>query len=153
MHIKSDGVLLLVIPIRCIDSKFVGGLAEFEALLSGFGFGSLLPVKFTPRLAFFVLGINTTTAAAATTATATATTNNNNDIKKNNKNKSSNNNNNQDGNSISNEACSKSYWETVARDNLRRFIAPDTLRRFTDPINDSAGPNDFSLKIPSQIIP
>ena len=53
-----EGVLLLVLPFRCLESKFIGGLKQFETLLTGFGFVHLVPVKLTPRLAFFVLGVN-----------------------------------------------------------------------------------------------
>jgi hypothetical protein len=36
----------------------VGGFAHFDDLLSSFGFVHLLPLKRTPRLAFYVLGRN-----------------------------------------------------------------------------------------------
>jgi hypothetical protein len=141
-HIKSDGVLLFVIPIRCIESKFIGGLPEFESLLSGFGFCYLLPVKLTPRLAFFVLGINN---GSSSTTTNTNTNSNINSSYKKNKGKS--------GDQINADVHSKSNWVTIARDNMRKFISPATLRRFADSCNDSAGPHEFSLKIPSQIVP
>jgi 25S rRNA (adenine(2142)-N(1))-methyltransferase, Bmt2 len=52
----STGVLFLVLPLRCVNSKHVGGQVRFEALLAAMGFSHLIEMRFTPRLVFYVLG-------------------------------------------------------------------------------------------------
>jgi hypothetical protein len=47
---------LLVLPLRCVDSKHVGGTAGFDTLLRGLGLTELLPRRLTPRLVFYILG-------------------------------------------------------------------------------------------------
>lgn len=54
-QIAPGGVLLLVLPLRCINSKHVGGEARFEALLQGLGLREALPKRTTPRLIFYIL--------------------------------------------------------------------------------------------------
>lgn len=53
---NTTGVLLLVLPLRCVDSKHVGGTAGFDLLLQGLGLRELLPKRYTPRLVFYILG-------------------------------------------------------------------------------------------------
>eukprot|EP01034_Spumella_vulgaris_P022693 gene22693-28844_t len=52
----NKGVLLLVLPLRCVDSKHVGGTAGFDTLLRGLGLTELLPRRVTPKLVFYILG-------------------------------------------------------------------------------------------------
>jgi 25S rRNA (adenine(2142)-N(1))-methyltransferase, Bmt2 len=52
----STGVLFLVLPLRCVNSKHVGGQVRFDALLGAMGFSHLIEMRFTPRLVFYVLG-------------------------------------------------------------------------------------------------
>lgn len=53
-HVAPQGVLFLVLPLRCVESPLVGGPA-FDALLDAFKLKQLLPVKRTPKLAFYTL--------------------------------------------------------------------------------------------------
>ena len=54
-HLSGEGVLFLVLPLRCIESKFVG-TSRFEELISGLGFVELIPKRKTPKVVFYVLG-------------------------------------------------------------------------------------------------
>jgi hypothetical protein len=54
--VPEKGVLLLVLPLRCVNSKHIGGAFKFEELLQGLGFTPLLPHRVTPKLIFFILG-------------------------------------------------------------------------------------------------
>lgn len=54
-HLSMSGVLFIILPIRCVDSKFVGS-SRFEELLSGFGLTQLREKRTTPRLVFYTLG-------------------------------------------------------------------------------------------------
>lgn len=58
--VPKIGILFLVLPTRCINSKHVGGLNNFSGLLRGIGLRDLLPVRNTPKLTFFILGNNPT---------------------------------------------------------------------------------------------
>ena len=49
------GVLFLVLPLRCVNSKHVGS-GRFDSLLRGIGFYHLIEKRLTPRLVFYVLG-------------------------------------------------------------------------------------------------
>ena len=54
-HIKPvTGVLFLVLPLRCINSKHVGS-GRFDSLLQGLGFEHLIEKRLTPRLVFYIL--------------------------------------------------------------------------------------------------
>jgi len=56
MHIKPDkGVLFLILPSRCINSKHVGRMVHFIDLLHGFNLVEVLPRRITPKLIFFIL--------------------------------------------------------------------------------------------------
>lgn len=48
------GVLFLVLPLRCINSKHVGS-SRFDSLLQGLGFEHLIEKRLTPRLVFYIL--------------------------------------------------------------------------------------------------
>ena len=51
MHIKPDkGVLFLILPSRCINSKHVGRMVHFIDLLHGFNLVEVLPRIITPKL-------------------------------------------------------------------------------------------------------
>ena len=53
-HIKPEtGVLFLVLPLRCVKSKYLKG--KFDLLLGEMGFVHLSEKRTTPRLAFYVL--------------------------------------------------------------------------------------------------
>ncbi len=58
-HLTSNGVLFLVLPTRCITSKFIGGLALFNKVLRSVGLVdvkcSKLEMKSSPKLSYFVL--------------------------------------------------------------------------------------------------
>ena len=49
-------MLFLVLPLRCVNSRHVGGQVRFDALLGAMGFSHLIEMRFTPRLVFYVLG-------------------------------------------------------------------------------------------------
>lgn len=56
-HLKpATGVLFLVLPLRCVNSRHVGGQVRFDALLAAMGFSHLIEMRYTPRLVFYVLG-------------------------------------------------------------------------------------------------
>jgi hypothetical protein len=56
MHIKPDkGILFLILPSRCINSKHVGRMVHFIELLHGFNLVEVLPRRITPKLIFFIL--------------------------------------------------------------------------------------------------
>jgi len=56
MHIKPNtGILFLVLPSRCINSKHVGRITHFIDLLHGFNLVEVLPRRITPKLIFFIL--------------------------------------------------------------------------------------------------
>lgn len=46
----------MVLPLRCVRSKHVGGESGFDSLLHGLGLRELMPKRLTPRLIFYVLG-------------------------------------------------------------------------------------------------
>jgi 2-polyprenyl-3-methyl-5-hydroxy-6-metoxy-1,4-benzoquinol methylase len=54
-QIKSNGILFLILPIRCINSKHVG-IENFNLLLNLVGFKHLVVKRVTPKLIFYVLG-------------------------------------------------------------------------------------------------
>lgn len=55
-HVElARGYVLLVLPLRCINSKSVGGEQVFMEFLSGIGLKEALPRRITPKLVFFVL--------------------------------------------------------------------------------------------------
>lgn len=56
-QIKSNGVIFLVLPMRCVASKHVGE-ARFEDLLRGLGLRQLIATRHTPKLVFYVLGLS-----------------------------------------------------------------------------------------------
>ena len=57
--VPETGILFLVLPARCINSKHVGGINLMTSLLSGLGLRQVLPVRQTPKLIFFILGNST----------------------------------------------------------------------------------------------
>ena len=58
-HLTNNGVLFLVLPTRCITSKFVGGLVLFNEVLRCVGLVDVkcdkLEIKNSPKLSYFVL--------------------------------------------------------------------------------------------------
>ncbi|KAJ1441728.1 hypothetical protein B484DRAFT_101886 [Ochromonadaceae sp. CCMP2298] len=54
-HLPPKGLLLLVLPSRCLRSPHLGGLPMFLELLGGFGLTQAVDRKETPKLTFFVL--------------------------------------------------------------------------------------------------
>jgi hypothetical protein len=54
-QIKDNGILFLILPIRCINSKHVG-VDQFNLLLNLVGFKHLIVKRITPKLVFYVLG-------------------------------------------------------------------------------------------------
>jgi hypothetical protein len=54
-QIKANGILFLILPIRCINSKHVG-VDQFNLLLNLVGFKHLIVKRITPKLVFYVLG-------------------------------------------------------------------------------------------------
>ena len=56
MHIQPEkGILFLILPSRCINSKHVGRMNHFIDLLHGFNLVEVLPRRITPKLIFFIL--------------------------------------------------------------------------------------------------
>jgi hypothetical protein len=63
--VPEKGVLLLVLPLRCVNSKHIGGASKFEELLQGLGLTPLLPHRVTPKLIFFILGNSSVSPSTA----------------------------------------------------------------------------------------
>lgn len=63
--VPESGVLFLVLPTRCVNSKHVGGIHHFTGLLRGLGLRDLCPVRNTPKLTFFIIGNGGTATTAA----------------------------------------------------------------------------------------
>jgi len=122
-------VLLLVLPIRCIESKYIGSFNSFDKLLQSFGFIHILPTKTTPRLAFYVLGCNNNEINAANSAKSTTT---------------------EDG---SIKTVKDPLWMQLSRASVFKHIDTNTLSRFSQDLNQIAGPNEFSIVIPSWLLP
>ena len=58
-HLKGDGILFLVLPTRCITSKYIGGLDLFNKVLRSVGLVDVksdkLETKTSPKLSYFIL--------------------------------------------------------------------------------------------------
>jgi len=55
LSIKPGGCLFLMLPIRCIQSKHLGGKGAFRQILTALGLRDILPEHHTPKIAFYVL--------------------------------------------------------------------------------------------------
>ena len=53
LHVRPGGLLCLVLPLRCVQAGAVG-LQWFRRLLEGLQLDEAMPVRTTPKLAFFV---------------------------------------------------------------------------------------------------
>lgn len=54
LQLRNNGLLFLILPLRCIDNKLVGQ-SHFQRLLECIGFELALPIRITPKLIFYTL--------------------------------------------------------------------------------------------------
>lgn len=129
-----------MLPLRCINSKHIGGSAKFEQLLSGLGLRELLPKRCTPRLIFYILG---RIQDSETVANFDSTPKN--DSTKNKKRKLS-------GMNTSNElAVGENGWKIEARANIAALMSDSVKAHFAKDCSDIP-PTEFSVQIPSDLL-
>ena len=63
-QIHEGGVIFLVLPLRCIQSEYLG-MDLFDSFLTGLGCVELQPKRITPHLIFFFLGKSSTSPSSS----------------------------------------------------------------------------------------
>lgn len=148
--VPESGILFLVLPARCINSKHVGGVNMMTSLLAGLGLKHVLPVRQTPKLIFFILGnstekkkkhatesaeesgtrqvqeVETTPSAGKTTTLSKAMTN-------------------------VNTPEGVFNWKLHVRAQLAATLKAGTLKHFTQDFSE-VPPNEFSIQLSDDLV-
>ncbi len=124
-------MLLLVLPLRCINSKHLGGADLFDQLLRGLGLKELLPKRCTPRLVFFILGKVERSEGAST---AVQPQNNSKETE------------------VTDSTAQNNAWRKSIKKAIAQHMSSGALKQFSKDYSD-VPPTEFSLSLPLDLIP
>lgn len=149
--VPETGILFLVLPSRCINSKHVGGINMMTSLLAGLGLRHVLPVRQTPKLIFFILGNSTEKKKKHTPegTDASATIQDTNiDIQTSNQGSAT-----VQRTQIETDSTRASAfnWRIHVRTQLATTLKAGTLKHFTQDFSD-VPPNEFAIQLSDDLV-